>query len=248
LEFVAIELDSHNIEELRSFYRNELGLQVSAIAPSGRDFRPTSPQAPPQAGHAAQRPECTVSMGATSVRFLQSAATRPVYHLAFNIPENKIEQALEWLTSRVQLLPHYRSGQTIIHWPDWNAHSIYFLDAAGNILEVIARHDLHNAAPGPFGPHDFLNLSELGLVVPDPHASMDLLARTFGLATRSVLPGFGAVGDDQGLFIVSAKDRPWMPTDDRLARPFPARALVRHKEHVELTIPATSYMITGTPA
>jgi hypothetical protein len=52
------------------------------------------------------------------------------------------------------------------------------------------------------------------------------------------------VGDDNGLFIVSAQNRPWMPTTHMLAQPFPARAVVNHPRQVELDLPGAEYTIT----
>jgi hypothetical protein len=205
LHFLDIELQTHRPGELAAFYEDALQLPV-------------------QAG----RSSFTVQMGSTQLRFALSNEAEPCYHLAFNIPENRIEQACAWLEKRAQLVPHFKTGDLIINWPDWNAHSVYFFDAAGNILEVIARHDLHNAISHEFGPGDLLSVSELGLVVPDPHATLDQLARAFDLASKSVLSGFAALGDDHGLFIISAENRPWMPTDIP-AKPFPARAVIQHR-------------------
>jgi catechol-2,3-dioxygenase len=183
--------------------------------------------------------------GASLLRFRPVTDSTPVYHIAFNIPENQIESARDWLSPRAELIPHFQTGSTITDWPAWNAHSVYFLDPAGNLLEVIARHELHNARAGAFDSTCLLNVSELGLVVPDPHATMDLLSTTFGLPKKSVLHDFGAVGDDHGLFIVSAERRAWMPTTDVLAERFPARAVVRHGDNLELTLPGTDYTIVG---
>lgn len=186
-----------------------------------------------------------VPIGGSTIRFQPTEQGEPVYHFAFNIPENKIDGALEWLRPRAQLIPHFKTGALIIDWPFWHAHSVYFLDPAGNILEVIARHQLNNAASGDFTGHDLLNVSEIGLVVPDPHATIALLAQAFDLPTRSLLEDFGAVGDDHGLFIVSAEDRPWMPTDYLRAHHFPASIMVQHAAAVHIAIPGTSYTIAA---
>ena len=220
--FLDITLQTRDVAQLASFYEMTLGLPV------------TSDDA-----------HCTIRAGNSLLRFGATENGQPKYHLAFNIPENKIEAARVWLAARAELVPHFKSGATIIDWPYWNAHSVYFLDPAGNILEVIARHGLENGAPGSFGPTDFLNVSELGFVVPDPQETMDLLASAFELPIKSRLDDFGAVGDDHGLFIVSAEKRPWMPTDNQLAEPFPARAVVRHKAAVLVRLPGTSYVVAG---
>ena len=218
--FLAVELLTHKPAELREFYGAALGLALVDLAD----------------GFAA-------IIGKSLLRFRPTHGSEPTYHVAFNIPENQIESARDWLQTRAELIPHHASGDTLIDWPAWNAHSVYFVDPAGNMLEVIARHSLPNAHPGNFGAASFCNISELGLVVPDPNATMDLLATTFDLPKKSVLDDFGAVGDDNGLFIVSAQNRPWMPTTHLLAQPFPARAVVNHPHPIELTLADTEYTV-----
>jgi catechol 2,3-dioxygenase-like lactoylglutathione lyase family enzyme len=219
--FLAVELLTDKPVELREFYGTTLGLAIVDLAD----------------GFAA-------ITGKSLLRFRPTYGSQPTYHVGFNIPENQIESARDWLQTRAELIPHHASGDTLIDWPAWNAHSVYFLDPAGNMLEVIARHSLPNALPGNFGAASFCNISELGLVVPDTNAALDLLASTFDLPKKSVLDDFGAVGDDDGLFIVSAQNRPWMPTTQLLAQPFPARAVVNHPRPIVLNLPGTEYTIT----
>ncbi|MEX2281093.1 MAG: glyoxalase/bleomycin resistance/dioxygenase family protein [Gemmatimonadota bacterium] len=220
--FLAVELRTHVADALRDFYGSVLGLRLETLAQ----------------GFLART-------GASLLRFRPTTDSEPVYHIAFNIPENQIDAARDWLRDRAELIPHFKTGDTIVDWPAWNAHSVYFLDPAGNLLEAIARHALANARRGDFDTTSFLNISELGLVVPDPHVTIDQLSTTFELPKKSVLHDFGAVGDDNGLFIVSAEHRAWMPTTDVLAEPFPARAFVYHHHNIELSLPGTDYTIHG---
>ena len=220
--YLAVELQTHALDAMRKFYGEALGLRLETLAQ----------------GFLARA-------GGSLLRFRPVADDQPVYHIAFNIPENQIEAAREWLSQRAELIPHFQTGDTIIDWPAWNAHSVYFLDPSGNLLEVIARHALNNARNTGFDGAGLLNISELGLVVPDPHATMDLIAETFDLPKKSVLHDFGAVGDDEGLFIVSAEQRAWMPTEHVLAQRFPARAFIRHSHDVRLILPGTDYEIIG---
>jgi catechol 2,3-dioxygenase-like lactoylglutathione lyase family enzyme len=220
--YLAVELQTHVVDALRDFYGSVLGLRLETLAQ----------------GFLART-------GESLLRFRPTSDAEPVYHIAFNIPENQIESARDWLNQRAELIPHFQTGNTIVDWPAWNAHSVYFFDPAGNLLEVIARHSLANARPGDFDATSFLTISELGLVVPDPHATIDRLSQTFDLPKKSVLHDFGAVGDDHGLFIVSAEHRAWMPTKDILAERYPARAFLRHRKNIELTLPGTDYSIFG---
>src|SRR4051812_12832402 len=75
--------------------------------------------------------------GASVLTFRLSAIDSPVYHIAFNIPENKIAEALMWCEKKkLQMLSNSHTSN-IIDFPNWNAKSLYFLDSNGNILEFI---------------------------------------------------------------------------------------------------------------
>ena len=127
----------------------------------------------------------------------------------------------------VELIPHKDSGETTSTSP-WNAHAVYFRDPAGNIVEVIARHDLPTGKSGPFDIHDdLLWLSEIGLVVDSAAGTMIDLERRLGLpAYIGVDDGFAPIGDEEGLLIVVETGRPWMPDEREPARAWPARVLV----------------------
>ena len=59
----------------------------------------------------------------------------------------------------------------VVDYSHWNAHSIFFLDPAGNVVEYIARHDLKNSDTSSFGWPDILYTSEIGLIVDDVEAT-----------------------------------------------------------------------------
>src|SRR5439155_2935079 len=96
----------------------------------------------------------------------------------------------------------------------WHAHSVYFLDAAENVLELIARHDLPNASDEPFGPASLLEVSEVGLPVRDVDEAVAFIEREL---RQPLFSGdrehFAALGDHRGLFILVPLGRPWFPTD-----------------------------------
>ena len=129
--YLAVELQTHVPNALRKFYGESLGLRLETLAQ----------------GFLARA-------GNSLLRFRPVTDGEPVYHIAFNIPENQIEAARDWLSQRATLIPHFQTGDTIIDWPAWNAHSVYFLDPAGNLLEVIARHALNTARNHRFAQHD----------------------------------------------------------------------------------------------
>src|SRR5205807_9173169 len=87
------------------------------------------------------------------------------YHFALNIPRGQIGEAAAWVGERHQLLafhadPDVEEGATIVH-TDRGANCLYFLDAGGNVIELIANDHLDNASEQPFGPDGLLGVAEI---------------------------------------------------------------------------------------
>jgi catechol-2,3-dioxygenase len=160
----------------------------------------------------------TVEAGETMLTFVTSAdvvdGRPPFYHFAFNIPENKILQALEWQKARSPLLAIPERNRAagyppeVVDYSHWNAHSIFFLDPAGNVVEYIARHDLKNGDTTPFSWADILYASEIAFVVDDVAAAA---AAIKDAAIVNQYKGgsdqFTAVGDEHGLLLVMKRGR-----------------------------------------
>lgn len=166
-----------------------------------------------------------VKAGKTDILFTQAASDFDgAYHFAFNIPENQFRAAVEWISSRVSLLQD-EHGKDEFDSESWNSRSIYFKDAAGNVLEFIARHNLQNAVDGAFGSSQILQVSEIGL------PSEDVLGFADELCTRLDLPvfrqqpaeTFTPIGDDNGLFILAIKERIWIPDSGVPAKLLPVK-------------------------
>jgi hypothetical protein len=160
----------------------------------------------------------TIGAGETRLTFVQSAeiveGRPPFYHFAFNIPENKILQALEWQKARTPLLPIPERNRAagfppeVVDYRHWNAHSIFFLDPAGNVVEYIARHDLKNGDNSPFSWADLLYASEIGLIVDDVPAMATKLADAAAVSPyRAASDEFTAMGDEYGLLLVMKRGR-----------------------------------------
>jgi catechol 2,3-dioxygenase-like lactoylglutathione lyase family enzyme len=156
-----------------------------------------------------------VKAGKTSLAFTQAETQfEGAYHFAFNIPENQFQAAKTWLSERIPLLRN-EAGQDEYDFANWNAHAFYFNDAAGNILEFIARHDLQNKVNGPFDSQQILQVSEIGLPSEDVVAFANDLCRQISLPlfrTNQPDQGFTPIGDDNGLFILPVVGRLWLPT------------------------------------
>lgn len=202
---------------MRGFYRDTLGLEILED----------------------RADRLTVAAGLTPITFEPAAgsAGAPWYHVAFNIPENKLLAARAWQLQRTPLIPTpaHRIDPSfppdVRHFPSWNAHSVFFWDPAGNLLEHIARHDLGNARPGPFTSRDILYASEIGFVFDDQHGAAREVHRDLGLPAYPPgrdPGGWWAMGNELGLVLCLPK-RIWGENTDRPKRfgVHPTRATIR---------------------
>ena len=176
----------------------------------------------------------------------------PWYHVAFNIPENKIVSALEWQKKRTPVIqtpdrlldPAF--PDQIRHFRNWNAHALFFFDPAGNLLEYIARHDLGNSAPGPFTASDILYASEIGFVVDEQEESARHLHRDLGLPAYP--PGtsrWWAMGSEAGLLLCLPKRR-WGENTERPKRfaVYPTEASIQGTNgRVTYSLPGYPYRV-----
>ena len=190
MNITRLELLTVDLQAQRDFYADILDLPVSLTSSS-----------------------LEVKAGGTDLVFKQAWSDfEGAYHFAFNIPENQFHASKAWITSRIPLLRD-ESGQEEFESRSWNSDSIYFLDAAGNVLEFIARHNLKNAVEGDFDSRQILNVSEIGLPSEDVVKFADELCTQLSLSVFMQQPNeaFTPVGDDHGLLILPAKDRIWKP-------------------------------------
>jgi hypothetical protein len=201
---------------------NILELEISAVdLPAQRDFYANVLELPVTLDSAILE----VKAGQTVLRFTQAPSEFiGAYHFAFNIPENQYQAAKQWIASRVPLLRD-KTGQEDFESQSWTSTSLYFLDAAGNILEFIARHNLQNAAAGEFNSSQILNVSEIGLPSEDVVSLANQLCAQLGLSVFKQEPNesFTPVGDDNGLLIIPVKDRIWMPDSGVPAKLLPVK-------------------------
>jgi catechol 2,3-dioxygenase-like lactoylglutathione lyase family enzyme len=183
----------------------------------------------------------SLSAGSTRLTFIPAppvlpGSRAPFYHFAFNIPENKIVAALRWQEARGPMLPipprnrDPRYPDHVVDYRHWNAHSVFFLDPGGNVVEYIARHDLDNGASGGFGTADILYASEIAFVVDDVGTAAAALGAIAGTGQyRGGSDQFMAVGDEVGLLLVMKRGRiiDFSETNTEMAvTVFPTRATI----------------------
>ena len=111
MRITALELTARNLPSLHEFYGTTLGLAVVA----------------------SDNQRLTMQAGTTALSFVPAPDDSPhPYHFAFNIPENRLSAAKEWLSTRTPLLKN-SSGSDEFDFANWHAHSVYFNDPAGNL-------------------------------------------------------------------------------------------------------------------
>lgn len=156
------------------------------------------------------------NIGSSILTFFQNTMdNEPVYHFAFNIPHNQLKEAMDWLSLRAPLLP-VTADRHIADFELWNANAVYFKDNNGNLLELIARHDLNNNSDTSFSAISIQCISEIGIAVDNVPAYAAMLIKDHHLSYFPKQPPqekFAAIGSDSGLLILAEMSRNWFPTN-----------------------------------
>ncbi|PQP82977.1 ring-cleaving dioxygenase [Paenibacillus sp. PCH8] len=200
-----LQLYTTRLEDLKRFYRDTLGMKVSD----------------------ATNQEFNLQVGRTKMIFKPcKTESEPFYHFAWMIPTNRFKQAKQWVTPRVTLSRDGSRDET--YSTNWDSHSLYFEDPAGNIIELIAHHTVQNESDHDrdFTTEDILQVCEIGLVTDDVLSTVNELQQ-FGLARWGEgSDTFAPVGDVHGLFIVVKKERTWFFSKQK-AQIYPLEVSIR---------------------
>lgn len=189
-----VEIKTANIKPIKAFYENVMELPTTQI--DDQSIR--------------------IKIGTSYLKFIEDSEKKlPAYHLAFNIPKNKLQEAINWSINKVEFVKK-ENEVLITNFENWNANSVYFFDVVGNVLEFIARHDLDNATIAQFNSDQILNISEFGIVKDQPDVYGKHLVDTYGLhlfEKNHNNETFTVVGDDNGLLVIVKTNRNWYPTE-----------------------------------
>jgi hypothetical protein len=221
------------LADLKAFYHKSLGLKLTEDAPQ----------------------RLTIAAGTTQLTFRSATASegKPFYHFAFNIPENKLLKARDWQRQRSALLPIPKTlrdanyPDDVVNYAHWNAHSIFFFDPAGNVVEYIARHDLKSDARGDFGPEEILYASEIAFVVDDVPAATKSLTEVSRLSGyRGSSEQFAALGDERGLLLLMKRGRviSFDSPDRKAVDVFPTGVTIRGEKAAKWTLVKFPYELS----
>ena len=219
-----LQLYTSRIEEMGFFYTEKLGLPIAGSLGDG----------------------FTLQVGDSQLTFTRSLSPA-YYHFAFNIPSFQIREALDWLRSRVKVLE--TEDGPIVNFTNWNAEALYFFDPAGNIVELIARKNLEIPGTTPFSHQSILEISEVGLPVPDVSEAYSQLKEEAAIPHYwGDYEQFCAAGDEHGLFIIVPEQKKiWYPTD-LPARAFPFHLSFQHAGmEFALSMTNEELLISGMP-
>lgn len=187
-----IQIKTNDIQKTKTFYQNIFGLFILEN----------------------DEKSITFQAGTSILKFIEDQEFNSIYHFAFNIPENQLEEAIQWCENKVDLIV-LDDKSVVTNFENWNAHSIYFFDLNGNLLEFIARHDLNNEQVGEFNSASILSISEIGIVTESPLKLGNQLIEEHGLhffSQNTNTEKFAAIGDHEGLLILVQPTRNWYPT------------------------------------
>ncbi|MEO6695495.1 MAG: hypothetical protein ABIY50_11115 [Ignavibacteria bacterium] len=220
MDIKEIVLETHSIDKLINFYSDILELEVVR-----------------------EENAISIKAGLSDLKFINSGENEnPFYHFAFDIPENQFKAAKLWISGKLDLIT--LNDQDEFDFKNWNAHSVYFYDPAGNIVELIARHNLQNASDEKFTGNSILKISEMGLPVRDPSMFYEKLKQVLELPNFSGdMKTFIAAGDEDGLFIIVNEGRNWFP-DCQSAKIFPA--LIKIVSEKEIIYEESKYKFVST--
>ncbi|MFV8328354.1 VOC family protein [Flavobacterium sp. ZS1P14] len=195
MNILEVELLTDTLDETELFYNNVIGLKTISKNNSGISF----------------------TAGSTKLTFRPSENVKPVYHFAFDIPNNKLPEAFDWMEKKTKILDVVPPDK-IADFYNWNAKSFYFYDNNGNILEFIARFSLDNASEKPFDGSSIVSVSEIGFVTKNVSQLSDEICEKYALSIfpkQPKLNKFIVLGTDTGLFILVEENRDWYPTDKK---------------------------------
>ncbi|WP_445722082.1 VOC family protein [Flavobacterium sp.] len=194
MKIQELTLLTNNLIETKKFYENTIGFQKIIETETSISF----------------------AVGTSKLIFeLTEENNNPKYHFAFNIPTNMLNDAIDWILKRTSLIE--TENTFITDFENWKAKAIYFFDNNRNILEFICRTDLNNQTDKPFSVETILNINEIGLVIDQPlQIGKEIIEKT---KTEYFSKGpkredFVAIGNDNGLFVISNPNRKWFPTQE----------------------------------
>lgn len=190
MSILGLEIRSHNLSSLKTFYGNRLGFPIVIDTPD----------------------QLTFQIGSSQLVFTEpDNSQQPTYLFSIAVPDNRFEAVARTLAEKASLLSAADESVIDLAWRDTQA--VYLLDPVGNIVEFAARStNAHNRQLTAAGT---LNLMHVGLPVHDLDQAGQFLQSQFDLDGEQRDPGGDALipgGTDEPFLLVQAGRSTWLPT------------------------------------
>lgn len=211
MKILSVELQTNNLKGTLLFYHEILGLEVLLQSETQLSFK----------------------VGGSELIFTEADLWFPHYHFAFEVPNNRLDDVADHLDNCVQWVKQ-PDGGLFADFKAWNVRSIYCYDIHDNILEFIARFDNDTASEREFDDTQYVCISEIGLVGADVGQLAAEIGQKTGVGAYLKQPAgmdFAALGDDEGLLILSGENRCWFPTNYEAKR-HPTRVIIEHNNEL----------------
>jgi catechol-2,3-dioxygenase len=240
MEIVRLEILTNNLTSTRNFWGEIIGLEEVTEETSNS--------------------KVTYKLGSSLLTFRYFYQLEPfVNHFAISIPPNQIENALTWLKSKdVKIIKNEITVADIYANPVFNSKSIFFDDAVGNIVELIAFQNLGSefegkristTVDGPFSKDQLFNISQVSLAGINVRASYDILHTIFEYDSLSrSTASYKPTGGPEGLILLRLKSRPYLPTEDNYPPDVPSftTLTIRHPKDTTINMPQEIYFSSFT--
>lgn len=215
MKFKKLKLYTNKLESELKFYSETLGFEI--LEQKSNSF--------------------SVKVGWSELSFEKSEKEYK-YHYCFLIPANKLDQALEWMEERTEIV-NIENGRKVQNFESWNADSFYFYDASGNIAEFIVRYDLkNNDYSRDFDISNILGVNEMGMPTANIKKTNEQLRTDLKTEYwKGDIERFGTNGTQEGIFLLpnyNLKDI-WFPTSIKI-KPEPFEAVIENEKeeyHIE---------------
>ena len=191
MQLTKVTLATNDLEKMKTFYADVL--EAPLLDESSHSF--------------------SIKIGASELMFNEiDSERRPIYHFAFNIPSNQFQEAKRWIQSRQPL--NVEDGKDEVYFQNIDAHSLYFNDPSGNIVEFIARHASGNERTDAFSMNSLISIGEINLTTKETEAIGRQLIE-FGIHPVSDIhsDGLTFMGSGDAFLLLGKPGRRWYFSD-----------------------------------
>lgn len=212
MEINKVTIQTSKLKESEDFYHRVLGLQL--INSNENKF--------------------TIKVGSSLLEFLETnKEINPFYHFAFNIPANQFQEAKFWAQSKVSLT--VENGEDEVYFEFLDAHSFYFVDPSGNIVEFISRHSVSVQSNEVFSENSILNISEINITTKEVISVGNRLiaSGTYVRDGKELTESLNFMGSNGSFLLLGPPNRKWL-FSDKQSECFPVVITINQEKVIEV--------------